>query len=127
MFRKKKEQSKERNMKPAVSKSAQTAKPLAVTIPIAPRYPKPKILLIDLKDDSEAILKAAGYTVDVGTFGTPYNTMKDNSYRRVVPAFDIPNYAEQEIVVVDLLPNNTLEQPPEEHHPVSGDYDYWAF
>lgn len=126
MFRKKKEQPEEQKTKQPDPKGDQEAKSLVVTIPTVPRYPKPKILLIDLKDDSETVLKAAGYTVVAGTFGTPYKTSKDNSYRPVATDFDLPNYAEQEIVIIDLLPPETLDNPKEEHHSVSGEYDHWA-
>jgi len=106
--------------------SGHEPKALVDTTPSTPRFPKPKILVVDLKDDTEALLKAGGYTVEVGSFGTPYKVPKDNSYRPVVAEFNIPNYAEQEIIIIDLLPADTLEQPPKENETVPGEYDHWA-
>jgi hypothetical protein len=100
------------------------------SVPVSPtlRFPKPKILLVDMRDNSEAVLRAAGYKISTGTFGTPYAIpQKSDSYRLVPREFSVPNYAEQEIVVIDLTPRPTLpkaEREPEEA--VVGDYDFWA-
>lgn len=104
----------------------QEPKALVEAIPVTPRFPKPKILVVDLKDDTEALLKAAGYTVEVGTFGTPYKVPKDSSYRPVAAEFNIPNYVEQEIIIIDLLPADALEQPSKQKETVPGEYDHWA-
>jgi hypothetical protein len=94
--------------------------------PAGPRYPKPKVLLIDVRDDSETILKAAGYNVHSGTFGMPYSVPKSNSYQVVPRTFKIPNYAEQEIIVIDLAADGPLNPAPPTEEAVEGDFDYWA-
>src|SRR5438105_316373 len=104
------------------SAAAKSANPEASS----PRYPKPKVLLVDLKDDSEGVLRAAGYNVHVGTLGTPYPVPKSNSYRLVARGFKILNYREQEIVVIDLAANSTLNDTPEAEEAVKGDDDYWG-
>lgn len=90
------------------------------------KYPKPKILLIDLKDDSKDVLKSAGFKVENGKFGVPYRTQKSETYEPVVLDYDLPNFAEQEVVIIDLLPFTTKESPDQITEPVDGDYDYWA-
>jgi hypothetical protein len=132
MFRKKNDKSQVQ--KPEMSDKredqdtgVQRPKSLVDTIPPTPRYPKPKILVIDLKDDTEAVLKAAGYTIEVGSFGTPYKIPeKSSSYLPVVTDFSLPNYAEQEIIIINLLPAAVLDQPREEKQTATGEYDHWA-
>lgn len=90
-------------------------------------YPKPKILLIDLKDNSEKVLKIAGYKIEVGTFGTPYKTEKSENYEIIPFNFSLPNYSEQEIIVIDLLSSETLEKNPlESPQKVYGNSYYWG-
>lgn len=93
---------------------------------LSPRYPKPKVLLIDVKDDSEAVLRGAGYNVHGGTLGTPYLVSKSSSYQLVPRDYKIPNYREQEIVVIDLAPNTTLKQATRTVEAVEDNYDYWG-
>ena len=69
----------------------------------------PKILLIDLKDDSEKTLKSAGFNAESGTFGTPYKIKISSNYVPVDTNAKLPNYEEQEIIVFDLLPQPTSE------------------
>lgn len=45
----------------------------------SPKYQKPKIMLVDIKDDAEVVLKKAGFNVTSGTFGTPYRYKKKTS------------------------------------------------
>lgn len=92
-----------------------------------PRYPKPKILILDLKDDTAKALENSGYAVSVGTFGTPYKIpSKDSSYEPVVTQFSVPNYAEQEVVVIDLTPSKSLDKPSKEKVAVEDEYGYWG-
>jgi hypothetical protein len=37
-----------------------------------PKYPKPKVLLVDMPANSYDALRAAGFNVSEGSFGTPY-------------------------------------------------------
>jgi len=77
-----------------------------------PFYKHPKILLIDIKDDSEKILKAARFNVESGSFGTPYKVEQAAGYIPVAVDVELPNYEEQEIVVIDLHPKKTSEKIP---------------
>ena len=75
------------------------------------RYPKPKILLVDLPDTLTESLTAKGYNALAGTFGQPYEVEQSEEYIRVVAEASLPNYAEQEIVVVDLTRPDVTEPP----------------
>jgi hypothetical protein len=47
------------------------------------KYPNPKILLMDLKDDSEETLASQGYNVETGSFGTPYKVKKSDDFQPI--------------------------------------------
>ncbi len=69
-------------------------------IPINPlKYPKPKILLLDLDEKAEQTLTNAGYFVETGSLGTPYKVSKSLDQSPVIRNHDLPgNYAESEII-----------------------------
>lgn len=92
----------------------------------APKYPKPKILLVDIRDDSEAVLKEAGHNVCSGSFGVPYRVEKSDGFTPVIVECHLPNYAEQEIVVIDLVPAPIADQTPGEKRVSPGADDWWA-
>ena len=91
-----------------------------------PKYPKPKILLIDLKDDSEAVLRKAGFNVSSGTFGRPYRVPKSDEFVPVIPNGSLPETGEQEIVIIDLLADEPLEEPQGQKVTSEGENDWWA-
>ncbi|HEY8750213.1 MAG TPA: hypothetical protein VIM11_19670 [Tepidisphaeraceae bacterium] len=74
------------------------------TAPAAsPKYSKPRILAIDLNSDLVRSMKAAGYNVDEGTFGSAYHIPRSDGYRTVTTgSADLPDLNEQEILIVDL-------------------------
>jgi len=92
-----------------------------------PRYQKPKVLLIDLPHDClDYVQESTGYNVSEGTFGSPYKVdIGDNSLPVIAKAF-IPNYAEQEIIIIDLTPPTTTEGPQGEKIVSKGELDWWA-
>ena len=76
-----------------------------------PRYLHPKILLVDISDDLGEALQAKGYNASVGTFGLPYKTEDRDSYEQVLVSYDLPHFAEQEILFVDLQPERAVNYP----------------
>jgi hypothetical protein len=91
------------------------------------KYPQPKILLIDIQEEAETLLKAAGYNVTVGSFGRPYKVDKNDSLQPIITNENLPwNLSEQEIVVIDLLSNAPVAQEPGEKHTSLGENDWWA-
>jgi hypothetical protein len=66
------------------------------------RFPKPKILLIDLPPNSEKDLIAAGYNATTGTWGHPYPARNPNTTSPVRGTHSLPNYNEQEVIVCSL-------------------------
>lgn len=60
----------------------------------------PKIILIDCDSSSLSALQAQGLNVRAGTYGPHY--ISDNRTPHFYLCDDLPNFAEQEIVVVDL-------------------------
>ena len=96
-----------------------------VAAPITPKYPRPKILLVDVPEAEKALV-AEGYSVSTGSFGTPYLVPVSNQYLPVISNGRLPNFTEQEIVVVNLLPPDSLSGPVGEKAVSSGELDVWA-
>ncbi|MGO9110579.1 MAG: hypothetical protein ACLP9L_15255 [Thermoguttaceae bacterium] len=90
------------------------------------RYKKPKILTVDLPISLAKRLRAAGYNVLPGTFGRPYKVKKGDGFVPVVVKASVPNYSEQEIVVIDLDPPDTAEAPEGEKVTSLGELDWFA-
>ncbi len=91
------------------------------------KYPRPKILLVDMKDETGTVLKAEGYNVTTGSFGTPYRVvMQDNFVPVIVNGFLPIDFTEQEIVVIDLVPAKALPGPSGDKHTSKGETDWWA-
>ena len=105
-------------------------KTLQVTNPILDvpqvKYPKPKVLLLDVAEAIVEPLITKGFNVSVGTFGTPYKVPKGDGYHPVIGKADLPNYTEQEIVVVDLHVGDFDNGPNGEKHRPNGELDLWA-
>lgn len=91
-----------------------------------PKYPKPKILLVDLESEAEHVLKNAGYNVSSGSFGIPYKVPRDDEHSPVIHNGNLPNFTEQEVIVVDLALKDTLEGPSGEKRTSKGEPDSWA-
>src|SRR5712691_5551911 len=67
-----------------------------------PRYPRPKILIIDAPDVAPLLLQR-GYAAMSGSFGQPIVVPAGSGYFPVtISRDDLPGYTEQEIIVVDL-------------------------
>ena len=112
---KKKPPNKPRPTKPAAEASAVTVK-----------YQRPKVLLVDMAEDVATVLGKAGYNVLKGTFGAPYRVQKKSSYLPVIARAELPQYTEQELVVVDLLQNDVAESPIGEKSAPLEELDWWA-
>jgi hypothetical protein len=92
-----------------------------------PKYPRPKILLIDLDAEAETVLSAEGFNIATGSFGTPYRVQKDDGFDPVIVNGSLPaNFTEQEIVVIDLIPSTILDEVEGEKHTTPGKKDWWA-
>src|SRR5947209_7655782 len=92
-----------------------------------PRFPKPKILLVDLPDSATAKLTASGFNVQAGTFGRPYRVPPpSDDFLPVVAQANLPNYTEQEVVVIDLTPPEIADQPEGRKHTSEGAPDWYA-
>ncbi|OEU47713.1 MAG: hypothetical protein BA871_00505 [Desulfuromonadales bacterium C00003096] len=91
-----------------------------------PKYQKPKILLIDLPDTALDGVLSVGFNASAGTFGSPYKVKLSDDYTPVVYKSDLPNYTEQEIIIIDLTPSETLDSPEGEKMTSKGEKDWWA-
>jgi hypothetical protein len=78
----------------------------------APKYPRPKILLMDLEAKVEETLKRAGYNVETGSFGAPVKVPAERKHVAVPVARAAPNETEQEVIVLD---NGALDPIEREH------------
>jgi hypothetical protein len=90
------------------------------------KYPRPKILLIDLPTSCIDSVRSAGFNASTGTFGSPYEVERGDGYLPVIGKASLPNYTEQEIVLVDLTPPETIVGPEREKATSSGEHDWWA-
>ena len=69
--------------------------------PTGPKYPRPKVIVIDAPDIYEA-LRGRGYAATRGTFGQPRNVAPAAGYIPLKLSGELPGYPEQEIVIADL-------------------------
>ncbi|HEY1137669.1 MAG TPA: hypothetical protein VGE64_09280 [Xanthomonadaceae bacterium] len=92
----------------------------------APQYRRPKILMVDTATHVVDSLKEEGYNVSSGTFGTPYKVSKTSSYLPVISKASLPNYTEQEIIVIDLVVGDFDSAPPGEKMQPDEEPDWWA-
>lgn len=91
-----------------------------------PKYERPKILLIDVKDESEEALQDAGYSVRQGTFGQPYEVEMRSQYTKVITSEILPPLAESDVVVVDLASPKPMSGPAGDYRVARGEPDWWA-
>jgi hypothetical protein len=94
---------------------------------VGPKYPRPKILVVDAPEITSALLER-GYAAVSGSFGQPVVVPAGEGYRplRLTPEL-LPGYTEQEIVVADLggpAPRQYDDQPAE--RPGPGVQTVWA-
>lgn len=92
----------------------------------APEYKKPKILLIDLPDSVLDSVRSVGFNASAGSFGSPYKVELSDSYHPVIYKSYLPNYTEQEIIIIDLTPPETLDNPEGKKEISEGENDWWA-
>jgi len=90
------------------------------------RYHKPKILLIDLPSELTNKMKSAGFNVSAGSFGSPYKVKVSNNYQPVIPNLNLPNFSEQEIIIIDLTAPPILNFPAGKKITFEGEDDWWA-
>lgn len=76
------------------------------------QFPKPKIILIDLKSEVEEKLTSSGFSVTTGSFGIPYYVEKKDKYDFIHAHFSLPNLREQEIIIIDLETKSILDREP---------------
>jgi hypothetical protein len=91
-----------------------------------PKYSKPKILLIDLPPTVAEELRKIGFNASWGTFGSPYRVERGDSYSPVIAKADLPNYSEQEVIIIDLSPPEEEDGPAGDKMTSNGEYDWWA-
>ena len=90
------------------------------------KYARPKILMVDMDDPSFRMLLKEGYNVSNGSFGRPYIVPKGSNYRPVIVKASLPNYTEQEIIIVDLAAGYPSPEPNGEKHKPMEELDWWA-
>jgi len=90
------------------------------------KYQKPKILLIDLPGELTNKMKSAGFNVSAGTFGSPYKVEVSDEYQPVIPSPNLPNFSEQEIIIIDLTLPQILDVPEGKKIKSEGETDWWA-
>jgi hypothetical protein len=67
------------------------------------KYERPKILLLDLPEETLPLVQSAGFNAVAGTFGVPYEVKPENNYLPVIPNAHLPeDYTEKEVIIIDL-------------------------
>ena len=97
-----------------------------VPTPNPVRYKKPKIITLDLPVSLAERLRTAGYNVMPGTLGRPYKVQKGDGFVPVVVKASVPNFSEQEVVVIDLDPPKAADGPEGEKVTPLGELDWFA-
>ncbi len=92
----------------------------------SPKYEKPKVLLVDLPESILTAVRAAGFNARLGTFGNPYKVPMNDGYQPVALNHVLPNYAEQEVVIIDLTAPKILETSKEERRVSEGTNWWWC-
>ena len=90
------------------------------------KYPKPKILLLDMDYRVSTHLKVKGFNISIGSFGKPYKVVKKSEFSPVIGQSILPNYQEQEIIVIDLAVANLLDFPEGTKVIPDEEIDWWA-
>jgi hypothetical protein len=85
----------------AASQDPGGSRRVALSPEAGPRFPRPKILVIDAPDVTP-VLQQRGYAAVSGSFGQPVVVPPTAGYQPLNPTADLPGYTEQEIVVADL-------------------------
>jgi hypothetical protein len=92
-----------------------------------PKYEKPKILLLDLPEETLPLVQSAGFNAVSGSFGTPYDVSvkPDNGYFPVIPNDNLPeDYTEKEVIIIDLtVPEKKIVYPGDIG--IAGNEDRW--
>jgi hypothetical protein len=103
--------------------------PLATPVaesPVPPKYPRPKILLLDTPAPVLPTLRDAGFNAVNGTMGMPYAVKKGGGFQQLCGKFSAPNYTEQEVVVVDLAYDQVAEGPSSGPERPASEVDLWG-
>jgi hypothetical protein len=90
------------------------------------RFKKPKILTLDLPPTLAQRLRSAGYGAESGSLGRPYKIGRSDGYMQIVARPLMPNYEEQEIIIVDLEPPMLADGPAGEKFISTGDHDWYV-
>lgn len=115
------------------AKKKESIKPTATKKQVAaggdeyfPIHTKPKIILLDLHENTVCELQKQGLNVAFGTLGRPYNVQRGSGYVRLESSGRYPNYTEQEIVVVDLEAPEPAKDLPQSDPPPETEPQWWA-
>ena len=92
---------------------------------LKPKYIHPRILLLDLAPDLVDVLRDKGYNASSGTFGLPYRIEAKNSYEQLRVSHDLPQYAEQEMIFVDLSHMRISNYPTGHNLHPDWEDDWW--
>ena len=90
-------------------------------------YAVPKVLLMDMGEDVRDVVRATGFDVSTGSFGTPYRVPIHDGFVRLVYNHDLPkDFAERDIVVVDTEPADVLDRAGDAPPVAPGEDGWWA-
>jgi hypothetical protein len=94
---------------------------------VEPKFPRPKVLVVDLPKDSVEVFRVAGYNLTQGSFGQPFRVPSaPGKYHHLKPKATLPNYTEQEVIVADLAAPEPVYAPQVDDGPPPTESSVWA-
>lgn len=91
---------------------------------VKPKYYHPKIILIDIDKSAENALNTIGFNALSGSYGAPYAVTSSHKFVPVQHSAYLPNFTEQEIVIIDLAGPKPAS-PPDQVDYVTSDEKMW--
>lgn len=93
----------------------------------APEPKGPRVFLLDMPANSESAFNAAGFRVQVGSLGQPFEVKQSDGFVPVPVDRTLPvGWTESEIVIADLNPPDPLSEPRGKKVTSPGEVDWWA-
>lgn len=86
----------------------------------------PKVVMLDMAKDCVEVLEKKGYAVSTGSLGRPYKIEKTSSYVPFRLNHALPNYREQDILVVDFGKQPIQPKATGEENAARGATEFYA-
>lgn len=86
----------------------------------------PKVVMLDMSKDAVEVIEKKGYTVSTGSLGRPYKIEKTSSYVPFRLNHTLPNYREQDILIVDFAKHPLQSKATGDEGAARGSTEFYA-